>query len=84
EFFKNCNYLSFDSTFLDELNDKAVETFHSTAKEAATLAKNAHVENLILTHFSARYKDEAVLVDEAKTIHDSVIGAKDLLEIEIK
>ncbi len=84
EFFKNCNYLCFDSTFLDELKDKAIETHHSTAKEAATLAKNANVENLILTHFSARYKDESVLVDEAKTIHDSVIGAKDLLEIEIK
>ena len=84
EFFKNCDYLSFDSTFLDELKDKAIETHHSTAKEAATLAKNANVENLILTHFSARYKDESVLVDEAKTIHDSVIGAKDLLEIEIK
>ena len=83
-FFKNCNYLSFDSTFLDELKDKAIETYHSTAKEAATLAKNANVENLILTHFSARYKDESVLVDEAKTIHGSVIGAKDLLEIEIK
>ncbi|MFB3113728.1 MAG: ribonuclease Z [Nitrosopumilaceae archaeon] len=84
EFFKNCNYLSFDSTFLNELKDKAIETHHSTAKEAATLAKNANVENLILTHFSARYKDESVLVDEAKTIHGSVIGAKDLLEIEIK
>lgn len=84
EFFKNCNYLSFDSTFLHELKDKAIETHHSTAKEAATLAKNANVENLILTHFSARYKDESVLVDEAKAIHDSVIGAKDLLEIEIK
>jgi len=84
KFFKNCNYLSFDSTFLDELKDKAIETHHSTAKEAATLAKNANVENLILTHFSARYKDESVLVDEAKTIHNSVIGAKDLLEIEIK
>ena len=84
EFFKNCNYLSFDSTFLDELKDKAIETHHSTAKEAAILAKNANVENLILTHFSARYKDESVLVDEAKTIHGSVIGAKDLLEIEIK
>lgn len=84
KFFRNCNYLSFDSTFLDELKNKAIETHHSTAKEAATLAKNANVENLILTHFSARYKDESVLVDEAKTIHNSVIGAKDFLEIEIK
>ncbi len=84
EFFKDCDYLSFDSTFLDELKDKAIETRHSTSKEAATLAKNANVTNLILTHFSARYQDESVLADEAKTIHDSVIAAKDLLEIEIK
>jgi len=84
EFFKDCDYLSFDSTFLDELKDKAIETHHSTSKEVATLAKNANVTNLILTHFSARYQDESVLADEAKTIHDSVIAAKDLLEIEIK
>ncbi len=83
-FFKNCDYLVFDSTFLDELKDKAVETHHSTAKEAASLAKNANVSNLILTHFSARYKDESVLENEAKTIHNSVIAAKDQLQIEIK
>jgi len=83
-FFKNCDYLVFDSTFLDELKDKAVETHHSTAKEAASLAKNANVSNLILTHFSARYKDESVLENEAKIIHNSVIAAKDQLQIEIK
>jgi ribonuclease Z len=84
DFFKNCNYLSFDSTFSNELKEKAIETCHSTAKEAAMLAKNSNVENLILTHFSARYKNEGELLAEAKTIHDSVIAAKDLLEIEIK
>ena len=84
EFFKDCDYLSFDSTFSHELQDKALETYHSTAKEAADLAKKANVSNLILTHFSARYNDESVLLEEAKTIHSSVIAAKDLLEIEIK
>jgi len=84
EFFKDCDYLSFDSTFSHELQDKALETHHSTAKEAADLAKKANVSNLILTHFSARYNDELVLLEEAKTIHSSVIAAKDLLEIEIK
>lgn len=84
EFFRDCDYLSFDSTFLSELQEKAVETHHSTAKEAALLAKNANVSNLILTHFSARYSDESVLLEEAKKIHSSVIAAKDLLEIEIK
>ncbi|MGQ0606407.1 MAG: ribonuclease Z [Candidatus Nitrosotenuis sp.] len=84
KFFKGCDYLSFDCTFSDALKDKAAETYHSTAKEAATLAKNANVSNLILTHFSARYKDEAELLLEAKQIHNSVIAAKDLLEIELK
>ncbi len=84
EFFKNCDYLSFDCTFSDVLKDRAAETHHTTAKEAAILAKNANVSNLILTHFSARYKDEAELLQEAKQIHNSVIAAKDLLEIEIK
>lgn len=84
EFFKECDYLVFDSTFLEEEKQKAQDTCHSTAKQAATLGKNAKVKNLILTHFSARYKDEDNHLREAKEIHDSVITAKDLLEIEIK
>jgi len=83
-FFKDCDYLAFDSTYSDELKEKAKENYHSTAKEAAELAKKASVSNLILTHFSTRYDDSQILVDEAKTIHGSVIAAKDLLEIEIK
>jgi ribonuclease Z len=84
EFFKDCDYMTFDSTYSDTLRDKAKENFHSTAKEAAELAKRARVSNLILTHFSARYEDVEELVNEAKTIHGSVIAAKDLLEIDIK
>ena len=84
KFFENCDYLVFDSTFLDEEKLRAQETCHSTAKQAATLAKNAKIKNLILTHFSARYKDEVEHMKEAQEIHDSVITARDLLEIEIK
>lgn len=84
EFFKGCNYMTFDSTYSDTLRDKAKDNYHSTAKEAAELAKKAGVSNLILTHFSARYEDVAELVNEAKTIHDSVTAARDLLEIDLK
>jgi len=84
KFFKDCDYLVFDSTFLDEIKEKAEETCHSTAKQAALLGKNAKVKNLILTHFSARYKDETKHLEEARQFHDSVITAKDFLEIEIK
>ena len=84
KFFENCDYLVFDSTFLDKEKQKAQDTCHSTAKQAAILGKNAKVKNLVLTHFSARYKDEVEHLKEALEIHDSVITARDLLEIEIK
>jgi len=67
-----------------EEKQRAQDTCHSTAKQAATLGKNAKVKNLVLTHFSARYKDEVVHLREAQKIHNSVITARDLLEIEIK
>ena len=41
---------SLRSTFLEEEKDRAKETCHSTAKQAATLGKNAKVKNLVLTH----------------------------------
>jgi len=84
EFFKGCDYITFDSTYSDDLRDKAKENYHSTSVEAAELAKKAGVSNLILTHFSARYDDAEELLKGAKTVHDSVIAAKDLMEIEIK
>ena len=83
KFFRECDYLVFDSTFLDEEKQKAQDTCHSTAKQAAELGKNANVKNLILTHFSTRYKDEIGHKTEAEQIHNSVITAKDLLEVEI-
>jgi ribonuclease Z len=83
KFFNECDYLVFDSTFLDEEKQKAQDTCHSTAKQAAELGKKANVKNLILTHFSARYKDEIGHKTEAEQIHNSVITAKDLLEVEI-
>ena len=84
KFFENCDYLVFDATFLDGEKQRAQDTCHSTAKQAATIAKSAKVKNLVLTHFSARYKDEVGHLQEANKIHDSVITARDLLEIEIK
>lgn len=84
EFFRDCDYIIFDSTFSEALRDRAAETYHTTAREAAQLAKNANARNLVLTHFSARYRDESELLSEARTVHDSVIAARDLLEIEVR
>lgn len=60
-----------ESTFLSDLQDMADYTGHSTAKEAATIAKDAHVGKLILGHFSNRYHDLNVMLDEAKPIFEN-------------
>ncbi len=82
-FFEGCDYLTFDTTFLEELRDKALETGHSTAAESGKFARDANVGTLIMTHFSARYSDAEPLVSEGRRFHDSVIAAEDLLEVEV-
>ncbi len=54
-----------EATFTDAMSDRARETCHSTAKQAAMIAKAANVGTLLLGHFSSRYKDNRVLLDEA-------------------
>jgi len=54
---KEVNLLYHEATFLDENELRASNTYHSTAAQAALLAKNANVKKLLLGHFSARYKD---------------------------
>ena len=67
-FIKDIDLLYHESTFLDEMKERAIETFHTTALEAATLAKKANVKRLILGHFSSRYKELEPLLEEAKTV----------------
>lgn len=61
-----------ESTFLDSEVDRATETYHSTAKQAAIIAQNANAKRLILGHFSSRYKDLSLFKKEAETIFKSV------------
>jgi len=57
-----------EATFLSDKEERAKETFHSTAAQAATIAKKANVKRLIIGHFSARYKNLYPLLDEAKEV----------------
>lgn len=59
-----------ESTFLEEHMDRASVTYHSTAKEAATIAKKAGVGKLLLGHFSARYKELEPIQDEAREVFE--------------
>jgi ribonuclease Z len=82
-FFKDCDVLVFESTYSDEKHCKALESFHSTATEAAQLAKASGVKKLVLTHFSPRYEETTQLVQQARTIHDNVEAAEDLKMTDI-
>lgn len=61
-----------ESTFLEENKELAFPTKHSTAKQAATIARDAQVKHLILGHYSTRYQNIDLFRDEALTIFDSV------------
>jgi ribonuclease Z len=82
-FFKDCDLLVFESTFSHDKYEQAIESFHSTAKEAASLANASPVRKLYLTHFSARYHETSKLVKEAAEMHRSVQAAEDLKIVEI-
>lgn len=60
-----------EATFLEEFKDKAKYTGHSTALEAATIAKKAQVKKMILGHFSNRYSDYSVFEREAKKVFEN-------------
>lgn len=77
KFFKDCDLLVFDSTYSDEHAENARENKHSTSREAATLAKQAHVKKLFLTHFSARYRNVTPLVKQARTVFVNATAASD-------
>jgi len=67
-FIKGADLLYHEATFLDEDKARAVATFHSTTKEAGELAKKAEVKNLIIGHFSAKYKNLDPLLNEVQSV----------------
>jgi ribonuclease Z len=82
-FFRESDLLIFESTYSQDKQEKAIENGHSTAAEAATIAKKAEVNKLLLTHFSARYDQTSLLVKEASAIHYNVEAAEDLKVVRI-
>ena len=75
-----------EATFTEENRDIATETGHSTAKQAAEIARRAAVKKLLIGHFSSRYKNELVFEDEAKEIFpdtEAVIEGKEY-KVELK
>lgn len=72
-----------EATFAQTEKVRAKETFHTTAAQAAQLALDANVKQLVIGHFSARYEDESALLNEAAAIFPHTILAKENLCIDI-
>lgn len=79
---KNVTVLYHESTFLESENELAEKTMHSTAKQAANIAKLAEVKSLLLGHYSTRYGNIELFRTEANEIFDNVLLADDGLEFE--
>ena len=81
---RGADVLVHEATFGDEEAERAVETGHSTAREAAIVARDAGVGTLLLMHFSARYsRDASDLGREARQAFEQTIVGKDGLELDV-
>ena len=65
---KGIDLLYHEATFMNDKIERAAETFHTTAEQAATIASKAKVKRLLIGHFSARYKNLYPLLEEAKEV----------------
>jgi ribonuclease Z len=76
-YIQNSDLLYHEATFMENQRKRAVETAHSTAKDAANIALKANVKRLLLGHFSARYTDVFPLLQEAREIFPNATAAED-------
>ncbi|HEV2118898.1 MAG TPA: ribonuclease Z [Candidatus Bathyarchaeia archaeon] len=81
---KEADLLMHDGGFAEDRRDKAKEYFHSTAREAARLAKAARVHKLALVHISAVTRDDSILLKQARSVFKPTLVPKDLMILSLK
>lgn len=82
-FIENADVLYHEATFSDADAARAKRTFHSTARQAAEIARQANVKKLIIGHFSSRYEELEELLSEAKTVFPNTELAFEGMKIDI-
>ena len=80
---KGVTVLYHESTYTSDQEDRAKIYYHSTARQAATIAAGAGVGTLLLGHYSARYNDEQVLLEEAKAVFDHSILSQEGMVFDV-
>lgn len=76
-FISGVDLLYHEATFGDDDVQRLAETYHSSARQAAGIAKKAKVKQLLIGHYSSRYKTPAVLLSQAKEVFIDTIAAKE-------
>lgn len=80
---KGVTTLYHESTYGEDNIERATMYNHSTAAQAATVARDAGVQQLILGHYSSRYEDENILLDEARKIFPNTMLAQENMVIDV-
>lgn len=80
---KGVTTLYHESTYGEDNIERATKYNHSTAAQAATVARDAGVQQLILGHYSSRYEDENILLNEAREIFPNTILAQENMVINV-
>ncbi|UXP33959.1 ribonuclease Z [Reichenbachiella agarivorans] len=70
-YIKNVDILYHEATFMEDMKERAAQTFHSTTLDAATIALKAEVKRLLIGHFSTRYKELLPMLAESKSIFEN-------------
>ncbi|MEM3396949.1 MAG: ribonuclease Z [Thermoplasmata archaeon] len=84
EMVRDCSLLIHDATGTADLEEKLNTFGHSTARQAAEIAMKCNARMLALIHYSQRYKDVGLLVEEAKAIFQNTLAPQDLETLELK
>jgi ribonuclease Z len=80
---KGVDLLYHESTFLDENTERAAKTYHSTARQAATIAQMSGAGQLLLGHYSARYPLLEGFLEEAQQVFKNTLLAEDGKKVKI-
>ena len=83
---KDSTLLIHESTFIEENAQNAVDYGHSTAQDAASIARDSNSKELIITHISTRYGEDyaQIMLNEAKEVFENTKLAEDLMEIKLR